>query len=75
MSHKTDVFIVVLAFLGLSLAADVMGLVFTGSQYIVLTWSIIKGFLDQVIISSLTTVWWAALYLSRTGKLLYEEPA
>ncbi len=77
MSHKADVFFVGLAVFGVSLIVGIIGAALgaTDSMYIILLWSIIGGILNQVIIPALSTVWWAGLYMDRTGKLLYEEAA
>ncbi|NYT01802.1 MAG: hypothetical protein GKC10_03465 [Methanosarcinales archaeon] len=70
--NKFDVFIIWLIIIALSMALSIPGQLSPTSSF-ASAWSAINGIISVAVLSPLSAVWWARLYLSRTGKNLFKE--
>lgn len=68
LNNKLDVlmiWILIMAIsLGLGIISQIMGMI----SYMVVVWLMVNMILSIVVIAPLTIVWWARLYMDRTGK-------
>ena len=72
-AHKMDVFLIWLVVMAISLAIQVIGVPFSGSETASGIFSMVNGVVSVLVISPLTTVWWTRLYMTRTGKISEAE--
>jgi len=70
--NKFDVFIVWVIVIALSMAFSIPSNLYPDPTF-VSAWSAISGIVAVLVLSPLSTVWWARLYMSRTGKNLFKE--
>ena len=68
-AHKMDVFLTWLVVQAISVAIQVLGAPFSGSETASGIFSMVNGVVSVLVISPLTTVWWTRLYMTRTGKI------
>ncbi|HPJ29957.1 MAG TPA: hypothetical protein PLZ42_01035 [Methanothrix sp.] len=73
LSNKMDVFLIWLVVMAISLAIQVIGVPFSGSETASGIFSMVNGVVSVLVISPLTTVWWTRLYMTRTGKISEAE--
>jgi hypothetical protein len=72
-SNIFDVFMVWLIVLAVSLSVGMVGQLFANHPSAATMWSGLSTVISLVVIAPLSTVWWTRLYMSRTGKKLYED--
>jgi hypothetical protein len=75
--NKFDVFIlwIIVVAISLGLQMVVSSAAAAGSETVQGALSILVSVVNVVVIAPLANVWWTTLYMSRTGKRLYEEGA
>jgi hypothetical protein len=75
--NKFDVFMlwIVVVAISLGLQMAVSSASATGAEAVQGALSILVSVLNVVVIAPLANVWWTTLYMSRTGKRLYDEGA
>ena len=69
LSNKMDVFLIWLVAMAVSVAIQVIGAPFSGSETAIGIFSMVNGVVSVLVISPLTTVWWTRLYMTRAGKI------
>ena len=75
--NKFDVFVlwIIVVAISLGLQMVVSSAAAAGAEVVQGTLSILVSVVNVVVIAPLANVWWTTLYMSRTGKRLYEEGA
>jgi hypothetical protein len=75
--NKFDVFIlwIIVVAISLGLQMVVSSAAAAGAEVVQGTLSILVSVVNVVVIAPLANVWWTRLYMSRTGKRLYEKGA
>jgi hypothetical protein len=73
--NKFDVFMMWIIVVAISLGLQMMGssLAVAGAEYFRVGWSLFTTVANLLVLAPLSTVWWTMLYMSRTGKKLYQE--
>jgi hypothetical protein len=72
--NKFDVFIIWIVIIALSIGLQTIGSsVSVGGSVAAQPLSIITELVNLLVLSPLSAVWWARLYIDRTGKALYKE--
>jgi hypothetical protein len=73
--NKFDVFMMWIIVVAISLGLQMMGstAAAAGAEHFQIGWSLFTTAANLLILSPLSTIWWTALYMSRTGKKLYQE--
>ncbi len=72
-SNVMDVFLVWLVILAISMALGIGGTVFSRYELATAIWSVLQAVISIAVLAPLSAVWWARLYMSRTGKDLMGE--
>lgn len=73
LTNKLDVFLVWLVVLAISMAFGLLGALFARSELMGGVWSVLNVIISIVVLAPLSTLWWARLYMSRTGKEMDRE--
>lgn len=75
--NKFDVFIMWIIVIAITLGFQMIGssLVAVDAQYFQMGWSLFTTVINLLVLAPLSTMWWTGLYMSRTGKRLYQEGA
>jgi hypothetical protein len=72
--NKFDVFVIWIVIIAISIGLQTIGgSVSAGGIVVAQPLSVITGLVNLLILSPLSAVWWARLYIDRTGKALYKE--
>ena len=72
MGNKLDVFLMWLILISISVLIGVIGNAISSVPVVSTLWSFADIVISIAVIPPLTTVWWTRLYLSRTGRKLYD---
>jgi hypothetical protein len=73
LTNKMDVFLIWLVVLSISMAFGLLGALFARSELMGGIWSVLNVIINIVVLAPLSTLWWARLYMSRTGKEIGRE--
>jgi len=68
LSNKLSVFMIWILIMVISMGLAIISMMVETMPYMALIWSVINMILSIVVIAPLTIVWWARLYMDRTGK-------
>lgn len=73
--NKFDVFMMWIVVVAISLGLQMMGstAAAAGAEHFQIGWSLFATAANLLILAPLSTVWWTMLFMSRTGKKLYQE--
>jgi hypothetical protein len=73
--NKFDVFMMWIIVVAISLGLQMTGssAAATGAEYFQVGWSLFTTVVNLLVLAPLSAVWWTRLYMSRTGKKLYQE--
>lgn len=72
MNNKLVVFLMYLTVIGISIAINLVGELISYVEVLANAWIFLSFVLSFAVIQPLVTVWWTRLYMSRTGKELYD---
>lgn len=72
MGNKLDVFLIWLILISISILIGIIGNAISSVPVLSTLWSFADIVISIAVIPPLTTVWWTRLYLSRTGRKLYD---
>ena len=72
MNNKLVVFLMYLIIIGISIAINLIGELISYVEVLANAWIFLSFVLSFAVIQPLVTVWWTRLYMSRTGKELYD---
>jgi len=70
-THKFDVFLLWLVQIAIVIILAIIGEGMARVPVMDAVWPVISMFISVAVIAPLTTIWWARLYMSGTGKKLY----
>jgi hypothetical protein len=73
--NRFDVFMMWIIVVAISLGLQMIGSSATaaGAEYFQVGWSLLTTAVNLLVLAPLSAVWWTWLYMSRTGKKLYQE--
>lgn len=72
MGNKLDIFLMWLILISISIFIGIIGGGIGSVPVLSTIWSIVDFVISIAVIPPLTTIWWTRLYLSRTGRKLYD---
>lgn len=68
LSNKLSVLMIWILIMAISMGLAIISMIVETMPYMALIWSVINMILSILVIAPLTIVWWARLYMDRTGK-------
>ncbi|HJH31199.1 MAG TPA: hypothetical protein C5S50_03210 [Methanosarcinaceae archaeon] len=72
MSNKFDILLMWLVLIAISIFIEIIGIGINLVPVLSILWIFIDIIISIAVIPPLTTVWWTRLYLSRTGRKMYD---
>ena len=72
MGNKLDIFLMWLILISISIFIGIIGEGISSVPVLSTIWSFTDIVISIVVIPPLTTIWWTRLYLSRTGRKMYD---
>lgn len=68
LSNKLSVLMIWILIMAISMGLAIISMIVETMPYMALIWSVINMILSILVIAPLTIVWWARLYMDRTGE-------